>query len=593
MKRLALILAFALLLALFASCAKGSGDGETPTPTAAPTEDTSAETATPTQPPETEDPGPYNFAAGNYEVGGDGIPLGPYTYELPLTTTDEIFTLWTTLPILQDAMHEGGMRDMPYQEETRNRTGVNIEFVTAPFGAPGPGPRQDNFAVLLAADDLPDIVTNVDWYYPGALQQAFDDGYFENLYGYREYFPNYWYTVNSHPEDLNLMAKVVPIEETIYAFWCLEYEPVALHNSAIRADWLAQLGMINDDVVTLDDLYNVLKSFQTELGIEHPFLLYNTIDPHALFNCFDTTPAIDLINLGPPLLDDGKVAFANTRQQDKEFMTMINQWYNEGLCQPDWQSVLANGTDWVREKIIQGEIGLIGLVPAESTDYESLATDPNAEWAPIHKPVKEPGQVFLLGDQRSWLSYGSWFINTKCANIPLVCTWCDYFYSEEGIFFANYGVEGVSWEYNEEGVPQLTSLIVDNPGGLSWAVLTYAMNELLDGGVSDRFRSYAYPGGERIANYHRYWVDPEYYKFDASMQWPSAVTFTAEESTQIAQWGTDLTTYVGENYLLFVDGSKPLSEWDSYIEGVNQLHYADILAIYQAAYDRFIEKFGR
>jgi putative aldouronate transport system substrate-binding protein len=589
-RKLALLLMLALLLAFFSACGSKSDGKESPAPTASAPASTDSNGNT--QPPATEDTGPYNFAVGKYETDENGVPLGPYEYELPLTTSDEVITLWTSGPILQDAVPESGMQDAPYQAEIRKRTGVNIEYVVTAFGAPGPGPRQDNFMVLLAADDLPDVVTNVDWYYPGSLQTAFDDGYFVNLYDYKEYFPNYWYTVNSHFDDLNLVAKILPIEETIYAFWCLEYEPVALHNSAVRLDWLAKLGMTNDDVVTMDDLYNVMKSFQTELGIEHPFLLYNTLDAHALFNCFDTTPAIDLINLGPPLLEDGKVKFANTRQQDLNFMTMINQWYKEGLCQPDWQSVLANGTDWVRAKIIDGEIGCIGLVPAESVDYESLSPDPNCEWGPIHKPVLEPGQVFHLGDQRSWISYGSWFVNTKCENIPLFCTWADYFYSEEGVFFSNYGVEGVSWEYNEDGVPQLTDLITKNEGGLSWAVLTYAMNELIDGGVSDRFRSYAYPGGDRIANYHRYWIDPEYYRFDGSMQWPTAVTFTADESAQIAQWGTDLTTYVGENYLLFVDGSKPLSEWDSYVEGINSLHYADILAIYQTAYDRFMARFA-
>ena len=49
--------------------------------------------ATPAPAP-TEEPSPYNFAAGKYAVNEKGIPLEKYEYELPLTTTDEKFTYW-------------------------------------------------------------------------------------------------------------------------------------------------------------------------------------------------------------------------------------------------------------------------------------------------------------------------------------------------------------------------------------------------------------------------------------------------------------------------------------------------------------------
>ncbi len=46
-------------------------------------------------------------------------------------------------------------------------------------------------------------------------------------------------------------------------------------------------------------------------------------------------------------------------------------------------------------------------------------------------------------------------------------------------------------------------------------------------------------------------------------------------------------TYISENYLAFVDGSKPLSEWDSYEKGLADIGLADFLAIYQEAYDAY------
>ena len=40
----------------------------------------------------------------------------------------------------------------------------------------------------------------------------------------------------------------------------------------------------------------------------------------------------------------------------------------------------------------------------------------------------------------------------------------NYAYTEEGMLYWNYGDEGVSWEYDEDGVPQFTSLVKDDPG---------------------------------------------------------------------------------------------------------------------------------
>lgn len=44
----------------------------------------------------------------------------------------------------------------------------------------------------------------------------------------------------------------------------------------------------------------------------------------------------------------------------------------------------------------------------------------------------------------------------------------DYLYTEEGILLANYGVEGVTFEYNAEGKPQFTDLIMNNPDGYAY-----------------------------------------------------------------------------------------------------------------------------
>jgi hypothetical protein len=86
----------------------------------------------------------------------------------------------------------------------------------------------------------------------------------------------------------------------------------------------------------------------------------------------------------------------------------------------------AEGNPNVMDQILNGSIGVIGLIPGEANDYSGINnSDPDAYWVPLHKPVLTEGQVFHLVDVRTWNSIGSWGNSTNCENIPLRLTYCD------------------------------------------------------------------------------------------------------------------------------------------------------------------------
>ena len=63
-----------------------------------------------------------------------------------------------------------------------------------------------------------------------------------------------------------------------------------------------------------------------------------------------------------------------------------------------------------------------------------------------------------------------------------------------------------------------------------------------------------------------------------------------EEREETTQLFTDLNTYYEENYVAFVDGSKPMSEWDSYLADIMNFGYERIQELYQQAYDRYMSE---
>ena len=49
-----------------------------------------------------------------------------------------------------------------------------------------------------------------------------------------------------------------------------------------------------------------------------------------------------------------------------------------------------------------------------------------------------------------------------------------------------------------------------------------------------------------------------------------------------------MTTYFTENYVSFLSGVKPLSEWDSFISDMKTFGMDKLLEIYQKEYDAYI-----
>ena len=126
-KRIALFLAAALVIALFAGC--GGAKGGTTPASSAPEETAS----------------PYHYAKGNFKADSRGIATEKYDYQLPFCETDETLTFWTVC-WNPEYIPEDGFDSMEFPQELKKQTGVNMEYTIVTMDA-----MQSNFATLVAA----------------------------------------------------------------------------------------------------------------------------------------------------------------------------------------------------------------------------------------------------------------------------------------------------------------------------------------------------------------------------------------------------------------------------------------------------------
>ncbi|NLV51359.1 MAG: hypothetical protein GXY20_11780 [Clostridiales bacterium] len=589
MKRtLAMILAVVFVL-LLVSC--GKSNAPTPSGSAAPT------AAATKAPDSTQAPGPTETNAAAEEptsslpfaVDERGIATEPYEYPLPLTTSDEVLTYWFTIYVPQYITEEGGFGDTALPVEAQARTGVHVEYIAIP-----PASRQENFSVLLAADDFCDMMCNAVTYYPGTALQMVEDEYFVNIYDYREFMPNYFYeTTYRNPDDKSTHEAVFYYEDFVPAAYVLNIKQgESIGGWCFRQDWLDKVGMHAEDIVTWDDLYDSLTAVKSAVDTcEFPMWIPQTLETKSFwqFTAFDTITYIPADNATIVYLKDGEVQLACTTEADKALMEKMYEFYSAGLINPDWTGWALAGD--FTDHSYGNEVAYQYWGATALADVKKSTDDPNNNWVPVQKPLLYEGQVLHAGTSSSRAGSGCCSFAAKNTNLELAMKWIDYRYAPNGWELYTYGPEGVVCYIDDNGVRRNTDWALNHPDGfaLTWLVFIYAVDAFCDPGLITTENKLLNPNGQiaiDAIDSWTYWLKDNY---DGAGAYPLGARLDTEQSELVSQYRTDIVTYIAENFSGFLDGSKSFSEWDSYVATLEQLNLQAIKDIYQEAYNTYLE----
>ena len=151
-----------------------------------------------------------------------------------------------------------------YQELER-LTGVDIEWIHPA------GDAQQAFQLMIASNDLPDLVENCMSCYTGGADMLVEEGIAIRLNDYAEYMPNYLGILEEYPD---IAKEVYTDTGNLVAFYCVQttQEP-PWDGMRIRQDWLDELGL--DMPTTIDELTEVLRAFRDEMGATVPMTSYD------------------------------------------------------------------------------------------------------------------------------------------------------------------------------------------------------------------------------------------------------------------------------------------------------------------------------
>lgn len=379
------------------------------------------------------------------EAGGPGVTL-------PLTDEDVTLKIW--LPSVTGVLSVWGeYSEVPFFKELEARTGVHLEFETCVYGE-----EQTAFNLMIASEELPDIICFPN-YYPDGLDAAIDDGYYLDLTPYLDtYLANYnalrttnsTWKMDSVTDSGRAAAVYILYEETQGAWGGLQ----------IRQDWLDDLGL--DTPATYDELETVLTAFKEEKNAYAPLALcahgnYWYGEMSAGFGVTDAFMNVD-----------GTAVAGFATDAWREYLTLMNDWYEKGLIDPGFMSDSAWQVD--TELVTTGASGVWWGMYTMASAYE--ATDENMVVSALASPKLNAEDTLHLRMADSPDGIGV-SIAADCEYPEIAMQLIDYLYTEEGALFANYGIEGESFYYDENGDIQLTEKVLNKEDGLG--LLSYAM----------------------------------------------------------------------------------------------------------------------
>ena len=270
----------------------------------------------------------------------------------------------------------------------------------------------------------------------------------------------------------------------------------------------------------------------------------------------------------------------------KDFLTQMNAWYAEGLIDQDFAT---RAFDDYNAKAASGDYGVFEMAYGEMGQCKvtGLAKNPNYKAVAITAPTSYEGQTLHLRQSDHIVRTDKDFLTTKCVEdgiADIAMQWKDYWYSQEGGDLCSYGVEGISYQWNEnnelEWIYEETGIVEQDETLDFWTVYP-------------KFKLHAWA---HLRDSTAYENDPEVWqaiatweKTDNSWVMPP-ISHTAAEDEELANIMTNVNTYREEMTLKFITGQEPLENFDAYVENRKSMYVEDAVQIKQEALDRYLER---
>ena len=573
-KRIALLLVAAMMLMMFSAC----GGSEAPAESAAstPAEESVASEAAPQEAPAEEVAVPEDASILEEASVVEEAPAEiVHLVDFPLEEEFAVSVSMSTTPSLTgSSLIADDGSELGWAKWLQERTGADIEVDLYSFLD-----ATDKQNLMIASGDYTDVIVG-SLNYSGGVDGAVEEEVLTNIAEYAEYMPDY---MNTLFEDINDVAAAYSTEFNLTAFYGInDSEAKAEYGPVIRQDWLEELGLESPE--TYDDLHEILLKFKENYGATLWITAYGGVpgDFSGGYGVAEYSGGAGF----PTWVEDGEFKFAVMEEGLKEYLTMMNQWYSEGLIYPDFLS--PGGTDYPDNSLItDGDVGVYFTYVSymEAQQDVLTASNPDALIAPITWPVKNAGdeQKFGKAPNNSGVDgMGAFSVTTASEDVATLCAIFNEFYTEDGYNYCNWGVEGETYTVAEDGRHVFTDLITNDEYNL---------------GANIMMTYYFFKDGPFLYDNDRYLASYSERQIEAAEMWTTSrsaaalSTMTTDQATEYYTAQVDISTVYQEYVVKFIVGDKDIeSDWQEFMDQLSGCGLERFMELGQLGVDQYADR---
>ncbi|GBG08440.1 ABC transporter substrate-binding protein [Paenibacillus agaridevorans] len=464
--------------------------------------------------------------------------------------------------------------DIAAFKELEKITGTKVSFQHPPAGQ-----AKDQFNLMIASGELPDIIEYNWTLAPKGADSLIQE---KRIIRLNELIDKHAPNLTKVLDDNPAFRKMITTDEgNIYVmpFLLGDESLSATFGPIVREDWLQKLKL--KAPTTVAEWETMLTAFRdgdpngNDKKDEIP-LLFNMDDidlGHFIVGAWGIASTF--------YQDNGTVKYGPIQPEFKEFLATMARWYKEGLIDPDYITTDAKLKD---AKVTNDQLGAFLGYPGGSIGrYIDLMSEKNAQFSlkgTEYPSLNEGGTA--LGQYSYPFSGIGAAISTSAKNPEQIVKWLDYKYGKEGHLLFNFGIEGESYTMVGD-YPTYTDVILHNPDGLS---------------VSEAMAKYFIASWSGPIVQSKYYLEQYYLKQqqrDANKNWSKAdhskqlppLTLTADESSKTSAIMNDVKTYRDEMINKFIAGVEPLENFDKFVSTIEKMRIDEAIAANQAALERY------
>lgn len=588
---LALLLAFTLIISVLSGC---SSDGLEPSTTAVEKVSEAQTAAVETKEAQSEAPQETEEAEQTQEdeqqtslkpEQEDSTPAQP-DLEISLPLADELitFTMFCSgvAPSVTAVLPEGYNDENALAiKQLEAETNVRIDFQAVDGFV-----MAEKFSLMMASGEWTDMISGLESLYTGGVSAAYEEEVIYDLTGLTDYLKNYTALLDVYPE---FQPDAYTDDGRMLSILGFKDESIIETGGGIRKDYLDALGLEMPN--TYDELYEAGMAIKAAYDTSATFYFTSALIPSLAFSAGFDLPYFDITGSDNSFYQiEGQVQSALVADNLKEMLIMLKRWYDDGLMLEDWYTQRGGST--AEAVIYSGDCAVWWGTLINLTKFNNLAETEGFTSVAMPNLLREEGQINHMTES-GYTSGASISITTMCDEtlLPVILTYIDYLFTEAGRLLVNYGIEGLSYEFDENSQPQYTENVYSYADGASTFTVLLAKYTASDG-ILPSF----YDGDRAVrAKYDEVnFGSVELYTNDGSDNAYVLPTLTLNTGEQqvISQFLADCETHAATCLVKFIIGDMDIeAEWDDYVDiMLNTLGLKYVLEAKQSAYDRYLAR---